>query len=370
MKLRSLLFLCLVLATSAIAADWQPVQSPNAGTQANSLSGVSAVADNDVWAVGWSFNQRQNVYRTEIQHWNGSTWSLVTSPNATNGYNFLNGIAVVAANNIWAVGQAANGSTYSTLIEHWNGTSWSIVTSPNVPGRSNALEAITVISANDIWAVGSSTDSNFNDFTLTMHWNGSNWSIVPSPIRNDDILFAVDAVASNDVWAVGRSFQEAQTLTIHWNGTNWSIVPSPNDIGDDILFGVAAIASNNVWAVGADGSLSTLAEHWNGTSWSIVGTPDFNQNATNQVLVGIVALSSNNIWKAGQYIVPVEGSAQHTLTENWDGTRWNFIPSPDKKRANNRLHGITVTPSGTLWAVGTTGLFTKPEKTLILRKTP
>ena len=106
MKLRSLLFLCLVLATSAIAADWQPVQSPNAGTQANSLSGVSAVADNDVWAVGWSFNQRQNVYGTEIQHWNGSTWSLVTSPNATNGYNFLNGIAVVAVNDICAVSAA------------------------------------------------------------------------------------------------------------------------------------------------------------------------------------------------------------------------------------------------------------------------
>jgi hypothetical protein len=369
MKHSSLILSGFLLASSAMAGDWQPVPSANAGTQANSLSGVAAVADDDVWAVGWSYNQRLNAYRTEIQHWNGVTWSLVRSPNATNGYNLLNGIAVVNANDIWAVGQAATGGTYNTLIEHWNGSAWSIVPSPNVAGSSNILEAVTVIASNDIWAVGYS-NSNFTNSMLTLHWNGANWSIVPSPARNNDILFAVDAIASNDVWAVGRSFEEAQTLTIHWNGSNWTIVPSPNDIGDDVLFGVAAISSNDVWAVGADGSLSTLAEHWDGTAWNIVPTPNFNPNATNQVMVGIVALSSTNIWTAGQYIVPVEGSVQHTLTENWNGTQWTFIPSPDKKRSNNRLAAITATSGGTLWAVGTTGVFTKPEQTLILRRTP
>ncbi|HXA08486.1 MAG TPA: hypothetical protein VNW28_00800 [Chthoniobacterales bacterium] len=126
----------------------------------------------------------------------------------------------------------------------------------------------------------------------------------------------------------------------------------------------------DVWAVGNAGSLSTLVEHWDGTVWNIVGTPDFNLNATNQVLVGVVALSSNSIWTAGQYIVPLLGSAEQTLTENWDGSSWNFVVSPDKKRSNNRLHGITVTPHGTLWSVGTTGVFAQPERTLILRKTP
>lgn len=361
----------LFMSVSGFAGNWQVTKSPNLGSDANSLSSVSSVTDNDVWAVGWGWNQTLNAYRTVTEHWNGQRWSLVTSPNATNGYNLLNGIATVATNDVWAVGQAALGSTYSTLIEHWNGTSWSIVSSPNVPGLSNTLQAISVISSNDIWAVGYATDSNFNNFTLTLHWNGSAWSIVPSPILEDDLLFSVDAVASNDVWAVGRSFQEARTLIIHWDGRNWSIIPSPNGSGEDnILFGVAAVASNDVWAVGNDGSLSTLAEHWDGSSWSIVGTPNFNSNATNQVLVGIVALSSNNIWTAGQYIVPLLGSAQFTLTENWDGSNWNFISSPNKRNSNNRLHGITATPNGTLWAVGTTGVFAQPERTLIMRRTP
>src|SRR5437867_5672908 len=256
----ALVLFALFVTRPVSATDWEIIASPNLGAQANSLSGVAAVADNDVRAVGWAWNNRLSAYRTVIEHWNGATWSLVRSPNATNGYNLLNGIAVVAANDVWTVGQAANGNTYKTLVEHWDGTAWSIVPSPNVAGNSSVLEAISVVSANDIWAVGYSSDSSFNNHPLTIHWNGANWSIVPSPSVNDDILFGVDAVASNDVWAVGRSFQEARTLTIHWDGSNWSIVPSPNGIGDNILFGVAAIASNNVWAVGNAGSSGTLAE--------------------------------------------------------------------------------------------------------------
>ena len=374
MKIRHasvLVILTLFAGHSARASDWETVASANAGRQANSLSSVAAVADNDVWAVGWAFNQSLFAYRTVTEHWNGTRWSLVRSPNATNGYNFLNGVAVVAANDVWTVGQAANGSIYSTLVERWNGVAWSIIPSPNVAGNSNILEAISVVSANDIWAVGYSSDSSFNNHPLTIHWNGATWRIVPSPSVNDDILFGVDAVASNDVWAVGRSFQEARTLTIHWNGSAWSVVPSPNDSTEDnILFGVAAVTSNDVWAVGIACCSKTLAIHWDGASWSVVPTPIFDPNATNQVLVGIVALSSDDIWTAGQYIVPLQGSAQFTLTENWDGSNWNFVPSPNAQNSNNRLHGITATPNGTLWAVGTTGVFTRPERTLILRKNP
>ena len=378
MKIRNIfvpIILALLTAHTARAADWEVIASPSSGRQANSLSSVTAVADNDVWAVGWAFNQSLFAYRTLTEHWNGTRWSIVRSQNATNGYNLLNGVGAVAANDVWTVGQAAIGSSYNTLIQHWNGTSWNIVPSPNVAGSSSILQAISVVSANDIWAVGYSQDTNFNTFTLILHWNGTAWSIIPSPTVDHDILFGVDAFANNDVWAVGRSRPggsgEDRTLTIHWNGVNWTVVPSPNGgVNDNDLFGVVIVASNDVWAVGNNGSLATLAIHWNGASWEVVPTPDFNPNATNQVLIGIVALSSDEIWTAGQYIVPIEGSVQHTLTENWDGANWNFVSSPNPQNSNNRLHGITATPNGTLWSVGTTGVFTRPERTLILRKTP
>src|SRR4029453_10040786 len=96
---------------------WGVVTTAKGGRKANILASVAAVADTDVWAVGWAFNQSLFAYRTLIEHWNGTRGSLVRSPNATNGYNLLNGVGVVGANNVWAVGQAANGSTYSTLVE-------------------------------------------------------------------------------------------------------------------------------------------------------------------------------------------------------------------------------------------------------------
>ena len=109
-----LVIFTLLASHSARAANWEVVASPNAGRQANSLSSVADVADDDVWAVGWAFNAQLNAYRTLTEHWDDTRWSLVRSPNATNGYNLLNGVAVVASNDVWAIGQAANGSTYHT----------------------------------------------------------------------------------------------------------------------------------------------------------------------------------------------------------------------------------------------------------------
>ncbi|HKP04191.1 MAG TPA: hypothetical protein VJU77_12630 [Chthoniobacterales bacterium] len=364
-------FFALVAGSRGAGGGWAVVPSPNLGTQANNLSAVAASADDDVWAVGAGYDEDLFAWRTVIEHWNGADWSLISSPNATSGNNFLNGVAVAGPNDIWAVGQAANGgNTYSTLIEHSAGGTpslWSIVPSPNVAGSSCILNAISVVALNDIWAVGYSIDSNFNNQSLTMHWDGANWQIVPSPSVGDDILYAVDAIASNDIWATGRTrvgYSSSRTLTLHWDGSNWMVVASPNDsTGNNSLYGVAAISANDVWAVGAAGSSKTLALHWNGLSWSVMLTPALS-NALNEVLVGIVAASSGDIWTTGQFN---QDSVQKTLTEHWNGSAWTSVPSPNPESSSNRLQGIAVTSKGTLWAVGTTGVFGQPERTLILR---
>jgi hypothetical protein len=62
---------------------------------------------------------------------------------------------------------------------------------------------------------------------------GLAWSRVPSPNvgPSASVLVAVAAVASNDVWAAGHyGFSGALTLVEHWDGTAWSVVPSPCSI--------------------------------------------------------------------------------------------------------------------------------------------
>jgi hypothetical protein len=85
-------------------------------------------------------------------------------------------------------------------------------------------QAIAAVSSDDIWVVGSATVQQRS----VEHWNGSYWSIVPSP--NPGYLYGVTAISSNDVWAVGYYItpNATQTTAMHWDGTVWSHVPTPN----------------------------------------------------------------------------------------------------------------------------------------------
>src|SRR6266704_312054 len=180
MKTVSLAFLVAILlvAHGASGADWTLINSPNANNQANELHGVSAAADNDAWAVGIVITGFSTT--PLIEHWNGTAWSIVANPGTTVGG--LSGVAVVSSNDIWAVGTGLTGDEDATLTLHWNGAAWSLVPSPNVgPEVDNRLAAVTAIASDDVWAVGTQQSTSLTaPHTLTLHWDGSAWTIVPS----------------------------------------------------------------------------------------------------------------------------------------------------------------------------------------------
>ena len=115
--------------------------SPNRGTGDNNLSSVAAVSVNDGWAVGYS-SSNAGPYQTLIQHWNGTTWSIVSSPSPGTVYNSLHGVAAISAHTVWAVGYTLKSFVIKTLIEHWNGKAWSIVSSPDVGPSDNLLTGV------------------------------------------------------------------------------------------------------------------------------------------------------------------------------------------------------------------------------------
>ena len=82
----------------------------------------------------------------------------------------LNGIAAVSADDIWAVGGGDFDTTGSsaTLIEHWDGTSWTIVSSPDPGTASNALAAVTALSDGTVVAVGDQQESGFDATPLIL----------------------------------------------------------------------------------------------------------------------------------------------------------------------------------------------------------
>ncbi len=308
--------------------QWSVIPGVQSGATYNVLSGIAAVSANDIWAVGSTFISN-TVEDTLVEHWDGKTWNIVPSPGPGKTYNSLNAIAVASANDIWAVGLSSdisidnnNYRETKTLIEHWNGKMWNIVPSPNPRTAENYLNAVAVVSANDVWAVGSSfkstkaTISSSGGLSLIEHWNGAQWSIVPGTSTGAafENLLSLASLSSSDVWAVGFTYSyenngdQWHTLVEHWDGKKWSVVPSPSgppDVDNNYLSGVVALSATDVWAVGYIPSRypqqgKTLIEHWDGTRWSIVPSPS--PGPYNNFLVAAARdPHSNAIWAVGYY---------------------------------------------------------------------
>jgi hypothetical protein len=319
-------------------ASWRLVPSPNLeGYSDNSLSSIAVVSVDDAWAVGAASNETTTV--PVIQRWDGADWNIVNTPVLTASAS-LTGVWAGAPDDVWAVGSRSVQTQTTALTMHWNGAQWSVVASPSAVG---VLRSVDGASANDVWAVG---EGNI------VHWDGINWTQVASPVAGD--LYGISALASNDIWIAGNWFHNSrtETLTLHYDGSTWAVVPSAN-AGDanNRLSAVEAIAPNDVWAVGSHydfpGSFtySNLAIHWDGTQWTVVDTPSFSQWNS---LVSVAAAAPDNVWAVGS-----SGARPgiNTVALHWDGMEWGG-PNSVTPASYSLLSGVAFLPNAEVWAVG------------------
>lgn len=273
-----------------------------------SLSSVHEFAANDVWAIGTLQNQSTFAYQTYAIHWDGSTWSEVTTPNVGSQNNFFAGLGPSSSNNLWAVGSYYNTTVgfMQTLTEHWNGSSWSAVSSPDVSGVNDELIGAGVVGPRNVWAVGDFGDPiNIIAQTLIEHWNGSSWSIVTSPTHGTySLLRSFAAVARLDDWAFGETITKHVLVPLaeHWNGGRWSIVSVPTVSGiDTTIFASTALGPKDVWAVGSSLGFrdQTFTINWNGSTWTLVPSP--NRGTHSNDLFGVSPIPGTlGLWAVGR----------------------------------------------------------------------
>ncbi len=306
----------------------------------SSLDAAAIIADNDIWAVG-DMVTGNTTLQTLAEHFDGTSWSVVSTPSGDTAFF---GVAGAASNDVWAVGSVNPfGSSENTLIEHWNGTTWSVTSSPRLH-HGSTLTGVTAPASNNAWAVGFSPSG-----ALVEHWDGTNWSIVSSPAFSGvSVINGVSADSSTDVWAIGGLIGGG-TTSLHWDGQTWSQIPTAHLRSGGVV-AVTALSPTNVWAVGtgpgvARGGFSAhptaVVEHWDGTNWSAVPSPNPNPQGNNS-LVAIAAVSANDIWAVGHQLLG-------PFTENWDGNTWSIVTTPSGV-AN--LIGLTAFSDGAVVAVG------------------
>lgn len=349
--------------------------NPNPGVQ-NILRGVKGSSATDMWGVGRYFTNSQGPL-TLAEHWNGATWSQVTTPNPSTIGNGLNDVVALSSSNAWAVGVAKGSYVSSPLILHWNGKAWKQATAPSTNGLDTILLAATGISPSNVWAVGRVIQSSGIPAPYASHFNGKKWSAVTMPNLGTfgSVVTSVAMTAGTDVWAFGGTLTNASgssyvTFAEHFDGHKWSIVKTPNANSNDNLFNVGtAVTTTDAWAIGdyyTGKVFATLTEHWDGKSWKIVASPNV-KNVGNG-LYGAASSSSKDVWAVGSTFV---GSAQSaTLTLHWNGKAWAIASSPNVPGAQDQFNAAAFSPkTGTLWTVGYTLASGTPAQSFVARKT-
>ncbi len=308
--LRSIGFASVLIVLSLLVAlPWSTAQTGPWASTSDNLNGVAMLNANNGWAVGNAGT---------IQHFDGSSWRLI--PSGTTADLFGVSFGPPAAPNANA-GFAVGGSGGTALALFWSGFSWySIMTGLSSPDAKK-LAAVSAVSSTDAWAADSMSGAFW-------HWSGTaglggGWNEVSSAAAGLNSIFMT---SSSEGWAVGSG-----GIIYHYTGGGWTLFTT---VGTT-LNSVFMLNQNDGWAVGNGG----LIFHYSSGTWSGPISP----GPTGQNLKSVFMLSSLEGWAVG-----ASGTVLHYLNG-----AWGFVQN---------LSGITqnlnaVSFSGGIgWAVGDVGV--------------
>ncbi|MFE7795046.1 hypothetical protein [Streptomyces sp. NPDC057460] len=183
------------------------------------LTDVAVLAEDDIWAVGTENNGKANAH---LLHYDGTQWKREPLPETLRTTDYPPVLEEVGEEVLWLRPQTYEVGAGVTPWARWDGTRWSAVPNPP-PGNVGDFEAA---GPDDIWAL--------NGEQTAVHWDGARWNTTRLPYGTSDLA----VVGPDDVWAVGsRSTgpgtelgygeRYSQPVSMHWDGTFWKSVKTP-----------------------------------------------------------------------------------------------------------------------------------------------
>jgi hypothetical protein len=263
--------------------------------------------------------------QTLVEAWDGNSWSIAPSPNSGNSDDILRGVSCVPnAQRCVAVGEYT--TVYSecnrprrTLVESWDGSSWSIVPSPNQGPGDSILESVSCVSAVACATVGLHRPAYGNDSTLIEGWDGSAWSILPSP----------NPGTYNDLEGVSCVSATACRATGYWMGGG-----DPQTL---VEAGGMGVGAHGYWLAAADGGIFPFGD--------VGGYGSTGGTRLNQPIVGIAATPGGH----GYWLVAKDGGIFPFGDAGGYGSTGGM-------RLNRPIVGMARTPDGNgYWLVASDG---------------
>ena len=243
----------------------------------------------------------------------------------------LRGVSCASKTECIAVGEGVGGS----FADQWDGRRWSL---QHAPGGD--FKAVSCLSATACMAVGGYPSE---------WWDGTQWSVVPTPRKPNTELDAVSCSSDTACTAIGEKgltgggVGQGKAYALRWDGSRWSrerIPPPAHPVSTNrgqLLFSVSCSSATDCTAVGNytkfNVGFRTLAERWNGRRWSRQRTPDYgaapNSLYTDIGFGGVSCPSSKECIAVGGYTIERRPGSK-VIAARWSDGRWSpqQIPNP------------------------------------------
>jgi len=228
---------------------------------------------------------------------------------------------------------------------------WSVTPSANQGTGDNVLNAVTCTSATQCIGVGYDDVGVGQPQALIETWDGTTWTVTPSPSTGSDPSTLsgvacgvfVGAAGPNAEYCVAVGFEDSggvtQTLIESGNGGTWSVTPNPGVAGS-ALNGVSCARDTPFcvavgWTLEGGTARALIETSFDEGPWSL--SPSANVGNADNVLNGVSCASTTTCVAVGFDGAP---GATQSLIEALSGTTWTALASSEKGHGHNVFDGI------------------------------
>ena len=90
----------LVEAASSCSATWTVDSVPQIGAGSDTLFAAAAISASDVWVAGSALNPARTDLRAIVEHWDGSAWTPIPTPNPRRP-EYFRGVSGSSSDDVW-----------------------------------------------------------------------------------------------------------------------------------------------------------------------------------------------------------------------------------------------------------------------------
>jgi hypothetical protein len=208
-------------------SEWKIQTTPNPTANSIDLTSVSCPTSTFCIATGF-YNDPTFKYTPFSVRWNGSEWILkdgVRPAGATMSWFY--GVSCTSSTACTAVGDkeiSAGTHQHHTMAQRWNGTSWSLQTTPNPEGTNLEFGDVSCTASASCTGVGYAM-SGAVQTPMTLRWDGSTWTLQMLPLPSgatgaNTFANGVSCILSRGCTMVGQ-YTNASSVVVPLAEANW-----------------------------------------------------------------------------------------------------------------------------------------------------